>query len=104
VPLTSALKTTEGFLNRELVDFHLGTAQHTFVENSPRVQLPAITISRQAGAGAITIGHLAAKILDDQCSGSPKVPWTVFERNLATAYTGFGKAAQIIANLIVDRQ
>ena len=58
-------------------------AQHAFVENSPRVQLPAITISRQAGAGAITIGHLAAKILDDQCSGSPKVPWTVFERNLA---------------------
>jgi cytidylate kinase len=58
-------------------------AQHAFVENRPRVQLPAITISRQAGAGAITIGQLAAKILDDQCSGSPKVPWTVFERNLA---------------------
>ena len=58
-------------------------AQHAFAESTPRVQLPAITISREAGAGAITIGHLAAKILEDGCSGSPKVPWTVFERNLA---------------------
>ena len=58
-------------------------AQHAFAESTPRVQLPAITISREAGAGAITIGHLAAKILEDECSGSPKVPWTVFERNLA---------------------
>src|SRR6516164_1830138 len=58
-------------------------AQHAFAKRTPRVQLPAITISREACAGAITIGHLAAKILDDRCSGSPKVPWTVFERNLA---------------------
>jgi len=58
-------------------------AHHAFAESTPRVQLPAITISREAGAGAITIGHLAAKILEDGCSGSPKVPWTVFERNLA---------------------
>jgi Cytidylate kinase-like family len=58
-------------------------AQHVLVESTPRVQLPAITISRETGAGAITIGDLAAKLLDDQCSGSPKVPWTVFERNLA---------------------
>jgi len=58
-------------------------AQHAFAKRTPRVQLPAITIYRDDGAGAITIGHLAAKILDDRCSGSPKVPWTVFERNLA---------------------
>ena len=58
-------------------------AQHVLVESTPRVQLPAITISRETGAGAITIGDLAAQLLDDQCSGSPKVPWTVFERNLA---------------------
>jgi hypothetical protein len=36
-------------------------AQHAFVKSTPRVQLPAITISREAGAGVITIGHLAAK-------------------------------------------
>jgi cytidylate kinase len=58
-------------------------AQHAFAKDTPRVQLPAITISREAGAGAITIGDLAAKILDDGCAGSPKVPWAVFERNLA---------------------
>jgi cytidylate kinase len=58
-------------------------AQHAFAKETPRIQLPAITISRETGAGAITIGHLVAKMLDDRCSGSPKVPWTVFERNLA---------------------
>jgi cytidylate kinase len=58
-------------------------AQHAFVEETPRVQLPAITISRQAGAGAITIAQLAVKTLDGLCAGSPKVPWTVFDRNLA---------------------
>ena len=58
-------------------------AQHAFAKETPRVQLPAITISRESGAGAITIGHLVAEILDDRCPGGPKVPWTVFERNLA---------------------
>jgi cytidylate kinase len=58
-------------------------AQHAFAKETPRVQLPAITISRETGAGAITIGHMVAKTLDDRCSGGPKVPWTVFERNLA---------------------
>ena len=58
-------------------------AQHAFAKARPKPQLPAITISRETGAGAITIGQLAAKILDDRCPGSPKVPWAVFERNLA---------------------
>lgn len=58
-------------------------AQHAFAKTPQRSQLPAITISRETGAGAITIGHLAAKILNDRCPGNPEVPWAVFERNLA---------------------
>ena len=57
-------------------------AQYALKEKKPRPQLPAITISREAGAGAITIGHLVAKILDQRCPGDPACPWTVFERNL----------------------
>ena len=57
-------------------------AQHALTEKKPRPQLPAITISREAGAGAITIGHLVAKILDRRCPGDPACPWAVFERNL----------------------
>jgi hypothetical protein len=58
-------------------------AQHALAKTHPKTQLPAITISRQTGAGAVTIGHLAAKILDDRSSGDLKVPWAVFEQNLA---------------------
>ena len=41
---------------------------------------PAITISRQAGAGAVTIGKLALEILQNRHRGP--VPWTLFDRNL----------------------
>ena len=58
-------------------------AQHALAKTRPKSQLPAITISRQTGAGAVTIGHLAAKILDDRSSGDLNVPWAVFEQNLA---------------------
>jgi len=57
-------------------------AQLALREKRPRPQLPAVTISREAGAGAITIGHLVAKILDQRCPGDPACPWAVFERNL----------------------
>jgi hypothetical protein len=66
-----------------LDDFrHYLEAQYALTEKRPRPQLPAITISREAGAGAITIGHLVAKILDRRCPGDPACPWAVFERNL----------------------
>jgi cytidylate kinase len=58
-------------------------AQHAFAKTHPRSQLPAITISRQTGSGALTIGHLTAKILEDRCYGDRKIPCAVFERNLA---------------------
>ena len=57
-------------------------AQYALNEKKPRPKLPAITISREAGAGAITIGHLVAEILDQRCPGDPPCPWAVFERNL----------------------
>jgi hypothetical protein len=45
-------------------------------------QKPAITISRQAGAGAITVAKLVAEQLDIECPGDPPCPWAVFDRNL----------------------
>lgn len=62
---------------------HYMEAHHAFAKAGSRPQRPSITISRQAGAGAITIAHLTAKILDERFSGDPKIPWAVFERNVA---------------------
>jgi cytidylate kinase len=44
----------------------------------------AITISRQTGAGAVTVANLVAEQLDKMCPGEPPCPWTVFDRNLAS--------------------
>ena len=41
---------------------------------------PSITISREAGAGALTIGKLALDILRQDHQSA--VPWTLFDRNL----------------------
>jgi cytidylate kinase len=48
----------------------------------PRVPKPAITISRQTGAGAVTVAHLVAQRLDLDCQGDPPCPWVVFDRDL----------------------
>ena len=45
---------------------------------------PAITISRQTGAGAVTVAYLVAEQLDKECPGEPPCPWAVFDRNLAS--------------------
>ena len=50
---------------------------------APSVPKPAITISRQAGAGAVTVARLVAEQLDKECPGEPSRPWEVFDRNLA---------------------
>ncbi len=42
---------------------------------------PAITISRQTGAGAITFGVSLARYLNEQ-TGDKEQPWTVFDKNL----------------------
>jgi cytidylate kinase len=42
--------------------------------------LPSITISREAGAGAITVARLVSEIFEkDQ---PHRIPWTIFDRNL----------------------
>ena len=47
----------------------------------PACALPAVTISRETGAGGITIAQLIADyLLANQKTG--QVPWTVFDRNL----------------------
>ena len=50
----------------------------------PSVPKPAITISRQTGAGAMTVAGLVAEQLDKECPGEPPCPWVVFDRNLAS--------------------
>jgi cytidylate kinase len=48
------------------------------------VSRPAVTISRQSGAGALTVANLVARHLDLECRGDPPTQWTVFDRNLLT--------------------
>ena len=43
---------------------------------------PVITISREAGAGGVTIAGLTAKLLNDAAQQKDTPPWTVFDRNL----------------------
>lgn len=43
---------------------------------------PAITISRQTWAGAVTVAQLVADQLNLDYQGEPPCPWTVFDRNL----------------------
>ena len=44
--------------------------------------LPSITISRETGAGAITIAGLVAKRLNLHIKDKDHCPWTVFDQNL----------------------
>ena len=46
-------------------------------------QRPAIAVSRQTGAGALTVANLVAQQLNVDFQGDPPRPWTVFDRNLA---------------------
>ena len=62
-------------------------ARYLSAQASPQevvsIPKPAITISRQTGAGAVTVAHLVADQLDKECPGEPPCPWAVFDRNLA---------------------
>ncbi|MEA3188883.1 MAG: hypothetical protein QOD99_2713 [Chthoniobacter sp.] len=48
----------------------------------PRRELPVVTISRETGAGAITVASLVAKELNLRRTSNDVCPWTVFDRNL----------------------
>jgi len=51
-------------------------------EDKPRPPLRAVTISRETGAGAISIGQLVADHLQARQKDA-RYPWAVFDRNLA---------------------
>ena len=48
----------------------------------PKVPRPAVTISRESGAGALTVANLVAQRLNRDCPGDPPCSWAVFERSL----------------------
>lgn len=58
-------------------------AQGVRMGRKDRSQLPLVTISRQAGAGAVTIARMLAEELDKRGTGTEDPPWTVFNRKLA---------------------
>lgn len=49
-------------------------------KGGPHPEYPTVTLSREAGAGALTVAKLAADLLD--CDWPGPIPWTVFDRNL----------------------
>lgn len=65
-------------------------------------QKPAITISRQAGAGAITVAQLVAEQLDIQCPGDPPCPWVIFDRNLVEEIVRDHALSQTVADYLVE--
>ncbi len=48
-----------------------------------RYGLPAITISRETGAGAVSIGKLLIDLLTRENRGPAEPPWTLLDQNLA---------------------
>jgi cytidylate kinase len=65
-------------------------------------QKPALTISRQAGAGALTVAKLVADQLDIECPGDPPCPWAVFDRNLVEEIVRDNKLSQRVADYMVE--
>jgi cytidylate kinase len=58
------------------------SAQSLPAVEQPRILKPAITVSRQTGAGAVTVANLVAEQLDIDYQGDPPCPWAVFDRTL----------------------
>jgi hypothetical protein len=64
-----------------LLKNYLGALAHSTVE--PRkIPRPAIAISRESGAGALTVATWIAQQLNTLCPGEPPRPWVVFTGNL----------------------
>lgn len=58
-------------------------AQGVRAEQKDERQLPFVTISRETGAGAVTIARMLAEELDKRGKDPGDPPWTVFNRKLA---------------------
>ena len=65
-------------------------------------QRPALTISREAGAGAITVAKLVAEQLEIECPGDPPCPWVVFDRNLVEEIVRDNRLSQRVSQYIVE--
>ena len=65
-------------------------------------QKPAITISREAGAGAITVANMVAEQLDIRCPGDPPCPWVIFDRNLVEEIVRDNSLSQKVAEYMVE--
>jgi hypothetical protein len=57
-------------------------AQTRRVQTNPKLRLPVVTISRETGAGAVSVARLLAVQLDRRNRESQVPPWTVFDRNI----------------------
>ena len=60
---------------------YLEAHRHHAAQEKKRT-LPVITISREAGAGGVTIGELTAQLLNQDRREPTCPPWTVFDKNL----------------------
>lgn len=67
----------------------------------PGAQLPFVTLSRQAGAGAETVARLLAEKLNAQGEKDAQ-PWTVFEKNLIEKVLADQNLPQEIAELVKE--
>jgi hypothetical protein len=65
----------------ELLKNYLGALSHSTVL-SRKIPRPAVSISRESGAGALTVATLVAQGLNTICPGEPPRPWAVFTGNL----------------------
>lgn len=57
-------------------------AQTRRVQTHPRLRLPVVTISREAGAGALSVARLLTVHLDRRNREIHAPSWTVFDRNI----------------------
>lgn len=57
-------------------------AQTRRVRTRPNLHLPVVTISRETGAGAVSVARLLAGYLDRRNRDGHVPPWTVFDRNI----------------------
>jgi cytidylate kinase len=63
------------------IDCHLKVPKATRPKGAGVDQPPTVTISRQSGAGGITVAHQLANWLQGHAPKTP-CPWTVFHKNL----------------------
>lgn len=57
-------------------------AAHHDIANKVGEIYPVVTISREVGAGALSVAEIAANLLNERRKNAAAPPWTVFDRNL----------------------